>query len=195
MCRRIITSGKRRGTGNYTRHRMARMTKHIFPTLGDRDTATITPRDIFSAVNPIWGKLQTAPRMLDEISAVIGQAMAVDERRFQRGNPAPITRKMLKQGVSRTLNHMAPCLGNRPLPCMPSRRPATIRRRMRCGSGCCAARHAPMKFLVLCGRKLRRTPSVGNRLDRNWTKLREPQAHFTIPGHPRGYCNYTYLSI
>jgi hypothetical protein len=105
---------------DYTRDRMARMTKHIFPTLGDRDTATITPRDIFSAVNPIWGKLQTAPRMLDEISAVIGQAMAVDERRFQRGNPAPITRKMLKQGVSRTLNQMAPCLGNRPLPCMPS---------------------------------------------------------------------------
>jgi hypothetical protein len=36
---------------------------------------------------------------LDEISAVIGQATAVDERRFQRGNPAPITRKMLKEGV------------------------------------------------------------------------------------------------
>ena len=27
---------------DYTRDRMARMTKHIFPTLGDRDTATIT---------------------------------------------------------------------------------------------------------------------------------------------------------
>jgi hypothetical protein len=37
-----------------TRDRMARMTKHIFPTLGDRDT--ITARDIFSAVNPIWGQ-------------------------------------------------------------------------------------------------------------------------------------------
>jgi hypothetical protein len=29
-------------------------------------------------------------------------------------------------------------------------------------------------------------PSVGNRLDRNWTKLREPQAHFTILGPPAG---------
>jgi hypothetical protein len=68
---------------------MARMTKHIFPTLGDRDTATITARDIFSAVNPIWGKLQTAPRMLDEISAVIGRATAVDERRLLRGIQRP----------------------------------------------------------------------------------------------------------
>jgi hypothetical protein len=84
---------------SYARDRMARMTKHVFPTLGDRDTATITARDIFAVVSPIWGSLQTAPRILDEISAVIEQAMAVDEERFQRGNPAPITRKMLTEGV------------------------------------------------------------------------------------------------
>ena len=105
---------------DYTRDRMARMTKHIFPVLGDRDTATITARDIFSAVNPIWGKLQTAPRILDEISAVIGQVMAVDERRFQRGNPAPITRKMLKEGVQPSNKSHDSMPWNRSLPCRPS---------------------------------------------------------------------------
>ena len=70
------------------RDRMARMTRHIFPVLGDRDTATITARDICSAVNPIWGKLQTAPRILDEISAVIGQAMAADETPSARQSSA-----------------------------------------------------------------------------------------------------------
>jgi integrase len=72
----------------------ASMRNYVLPTLGSRDTATISVRDVIDVLTPLWvTKHETAIRLHGRIRAVIGHAIKRafadrDMERFRYGNPA-----------------------------------------------------------------------------------------------------------
>ena len=84
---------------------------HVFPTIGDRTTASLKAQDIADALAPIWhDKHPIANRVLSDITAVINRAIEIDDEdhpRFVRPNPALRARAILKQHIHEGIGHPA----------------------------------------------------------------------------------------
>jgi integrase len=78
------------------------MRKHVFPIIGQRDTAQLTVADIVSVLEPIWTtRNDTAKRIHSRIRAVIEYAADTDDHgRFEHGNPADRALRRLPRGVA-----------------------------------------------------------------------------------------------
>ena len=62
------------------------MRAYVYPIIGDRRVDTITPADVLAVVEPIWtSKRETAQRVRQRISAVMGRAIVLGHR---TDNPA-----------------------------------------------------------------------------------------------------------
>jgi integrase len=84
---------------SYRREWMQSLENHIFPHIGDRDTASLTTDDIVTAIKPIWAT-RKADLILDRIRLAIEYAIDTDDHdRFIKGNPATRVRKRLPQGM------------------------------------------------------------------------------------------------
>jgi integrase len=114
---------------------------HVFPSIGDRMSASLKAQDIADALAPIWhDKHPTANRVLSDIAAVINRAIEIDDEddpRFVRPNPALRVRAILKQHIHEGIEH----------PAIPWQDAPALYKRLTAMDNTAAA---ALRFLLLC---------------------------------------------
>lgn len=86
------------------------MERHVFPAIGQTPTRTLTTTDICGMIQPIWGNLTIAPRILGGCTKVVdfaigsSDAVGVD---FPNGNIVPGAKSRLKILLSDVRGHGA----------------------------------------------------------------------------------------
>jgi integrase len=77
---------------DHARQWLAAFENHIFPRLGDRETATLKSADLVAVLKPLWeNHYRTAFKLHLWIKAIIARAISLDDEdqpRFTRPNPA-----------------------------------------------------------------------------------------------------------
>jgi integrase len=137
---------------------LASMKNHVWPTLGERDTATLTVTDIVRVLEPIWAKHHaTAIRIHGRIRAVIEHAAGTDDHgRFEHGNPADRALRRLPRGVAPEPN-LHPAVSWEDAPALYRQLAAMNDQRA-----------TALRFLLLCC-----TPRAAEVVKANWDEIEE----------------------
>jgi hypothetical protein len=75
------------------------MATYVFPAIGDRPVADVTPDDVIEALKPIWfEKPETAKRVLQRMEAVFTMAILRGQR--EKASPCMGVAQVLVPGIA-----------------------------------------------------------------------------------------------
>lgn len=145
------------------------MERHVFPVIGNLDTARISVNDVVACLKPLWfDHFKTAIRMKIQIKQVIDFASEQDESRFTTRNPAG--RKRIVHPDLPEGEHVK--LDDTPHPAIDWQEAPALYKRL-AEMDCQAAK--ALQFLLLCG-----TPRTNEIVGAKWSEIQGEAFH--VPG-------------
>jgi integrase len=141
------------------------LTDFVYPTIGDKDVAAITKRDIEAVLRPIWTvKPETAKRLRARVEMVLARATARDLRTGDNPASLSLMQHLLPAHKTQTKHHPALAYADMP----------TFMRQLR-GLNDTAAR--ALEFCVLTA--ARSSECLGAR----WSEMDMKAKTWTVPAH------------